>query len=223
MSPNCPNSVHFNKVDLDIYLIIFRHCSIIARSPSMNLIEAIKRVDTFKGEKCKRNLSITTNNEIIEPDASIEGIYKHIIYIYISHYITHVQSFCANAKIWQVAPALKLLWSLPKSQGSPSSDRVCPVASWPGKLRHATFGQPLPYQHSKYLEISQNISKYSKRWALVVICANCLYLGSDIAYYILLLSLEIFGGDFVPHNANQNRLIDHVSFSRAKSGTGRTG
>ena len=49
------------------------------------------------------------------------------------------------------------------------------------------------------------------RWALVVICANCLYLGRDIAY-ILLLSLEIFGGDFVPHNANQNRLIDHVSF-----------
>ena len=199
----------------------------------MNLIEAIKRVDTFKREKCKRNLSITTNNEIIEPDASIEGIYNHIIYIYImiyiiyiyiSHYITHIQSFCANAKICQVAPALKLLWSLPKSQGSPSSDRVCPVASWPGKLRHAaTFGQPLPYQHSKYLEISRNISKYSKRWALVVICANCLYLGSDIAYYILLLSLEIFGGDFVPHNANQNRLIDHVSFSRAKSGTGRTG
>jgi len=44
----------------------------------MNLIEAIKRVDTFKREKCKRNLSITTNNEIIEPDASIEGIYNHI-------------------------------------------------------------------------------------------------------------------------------------------------
>ena len=115
----------------------------------MNLIEAIKRVDTFKREKCKRNLSITTNNEIIEPDASIEGIYNHIYnilsyniiyYIYISHYITHVQSFCANAKICQVAPALKLLWSLPKSQGSPSSDRVCPVASWPGKLRHAALG-----------------------------------------------------------------------------------
>ena len=33
------------------------------------------------------------------------------------------------------------------------------------------------------------------RWALVVICANCLYLGSDIAY-ILLLSLEIFGDMF---------------------------
>ena len=132
----------------------------------MNLIEAIKRVDTFKREKCKRNLSITTNNEIIEPDALIEGIYNHNIYytyIYVYIYIYHIISLMFNpfAPMPRYAKS-HLHWSCEAFPSPRARLQVTEFVQWHRDLASCDMLRPLPYQHSKYLEISRNISKHLK-------------------------------------------------------------